>query len=350
MGYGGPRTAFYIQQDWDVLTETIQKEDNARVRAVLDREDREAERVARIQREEEQHRKQQEEARKRQEEDKAIWKELQRRQRAAAGIAECKMSPEERAKRKRQKERTAELALPKVYAPPEIHNGLTYGMTMYPRPWHVDFPVGRCGKPYTPGVDRDRLVPPPNDLTRLPPWVGNYSSHYGSHSQPWQRSAEEEKEKYYCSKIPPYRTAEEKSRRHALLEDAIRAIEEKNEEDESSKRAASSANGCRCYHHDAEKPGGTSHQTRSTSNETHKSACSIFSHAESNGPIAATGAQHMEYSSSRAEVDDHLRKYGGALTGPSPGYHPKKYATEMNLPELQDRIIRLQLMKPQKVG
>lgn len=352
MGYGGPQTAFYIQSDWDAVTETIRKEDNARVKAAFDREEREAQRVARIQREEALFREKQEEVRRRGEEDQALWKEIEERRRhaalVAAGAPYPKLTPAQQAARKRQKERTAQLALPKVHAPSELHNGLTYGMVMYPRPWHVDFPVGRCEKIYTPGVDRDRIVPPPKDLSRLPPWEGSYSSHYDYLSKPWQRYAHEEKEKYYCSTVPPYRTETEKRGKHAMLEETIRRIEEEN--DPSNKRGASSDQYCPCTN-DEGRDGNAGVQYRSgssNSQQTQKSMWSIFSHAESNGPIAATGAQHMEYSSSREEVEEHLKKYDGAMTGPSPPHNPKKYVTEMNLPELQDRIIRLQLMKKQK--
>lgn len=342
MGYGGPRTAFYIQSDWDVLTETIRKEDNGRVKAIFDREEREADRLARLQREEDIARGVKEEALRREEENRVLLQEIQKRRMDAAQPSK-KLTPVEEAARERQKNRTTELAQPKERCPPALHNGLTYGMVMYPPPWHTDFPLGRCGRPYAPGKDRDRIVPPPKDLSRLPPWVGSYSSHHGSLSEPWQRYCEEERGRYYCSS-PASRRVDGK--RAALKESLgkMKTLEEEADRRRAAAAAAAAASAC----------SGEMHRNRGSQdgidgghvgNESPSSVESIFSHAESNGPIEATGAKHMEYSSSRSEVDDHLKKYGGAMTGKDVPYKPDVYVKDMSLAQLQDRIIRLQLGK-----
>lgn len=349
MGYGGPRTAFYVQSDWDVLTQTIRKEDNVRVRAIFDREEREADRLARLQREEDIARGLEEESARRKAEDQAMWQEIEKRRLEAAGPRK-KLTPAEAAARERQKIRTAELAQPKERCPPELHNGLTYGMVMYPPPWHTDFPLGRCGRPYAPGKDRDPIVPPPKDLSRLPPWVGSYSSHYGSLSEPWGRYCEEERGRYYCSGgSPSRRTDAANGGERALLKESLAKMKALEEEAERRRAAGGAAAGAAsAYVKEKHRNGGNEDgevEGGHLGNETPSSVQSIFSHADSNGPIEATGAQHMMYSSSRSEVDTHLRKYGGAMTGKDVPYKPDVYVTDMSLAQLQDRIIRLQLGK-----
>lgn len=342
MGYGGPRWEFHIQPDYDNYTRRIKKEDESRIQAFyngLEKEEEERER----ERKRQQLEKQEQEEQIRLAEEKAEYRAIldARREAEERRIAHKtpikKMTPAEKAALEYHHRRIKELAIPKRNPQP-AYGGMMYGRCMYQKTRYVEFPQGRSGQPYLPGVDRDRIIPARPNPKDLPPWIGSYSSHKSILSEPMMRKAKEEAANYYC-KDAPYYTAEEKSERRSKINAMLR---EMDEADEAAWRAG---------HPTMDDPAPVTQYSDRNYYDPHPvedDATSIFSHADSNGPIVATGAVHMEQYSTKQEVDSHLRRFGGAMTGPMQPYNPAVYVTGMNLPQLQERVVRLQ-HRPKKL-
>lgn len=338
MSYGGPRVAFYIQRDWDNYADRIRKEDNARVQAHFDNIQREEDKLDRDRKSRLFHQERlQEQARLEAEhaEYQAILEERRIREecRRTGKPPPKKMTPAEKAAIAYNIARTKELAVPKANPQP-AYGGMMYGRCMYQKTRKVEFPQGRSGQPYCPGVDRDRIIPQRPNPKDLPPWIGSYSSHHSILSEPMRRKAAEEEEDYYCRDAPRY-TEEEKRARREVIDSMLRRMEQADAAEEGQSTPQAGTSSWDPNRQDFALPmGGRANDMDDTP--------SIFSHADSNGPIVATGAQHMKYDSSRTEVDSHLRRYGGSMTGPRPPYAPDVFVKDMNLPELQERVVTLQ--------
>lgn len=343
MSYGGPRVAFYIQRDWDNYADRIRKEDNARVQAHFDNIHREEEKMERDrksrlfhqERLEEQARLEAEHA-----EYQAILEERRiREERQRTGKPPPKkMTPAEKAAIAYNISRTKELAVPKTNPQP-AYGGMMYGRCMYQKTRKVEFPQGRAGQSYCPGVDRDRIIPQRPNPKDLPPWIGSYSSHHSILSEPMRRKAAEEEEDYYYRDAPQH-TEEEKRARRRVIDAMLQRMEHAESEEIADDLPVPSQE---------TSSGDPSRQDFPPAwGAMDDDTPSIFSHADSNGPIVATGAQHLKYDSSRAEVDSHLKRYGGSMTAPRPPYAPDVFVKDMNLPELQDRVVALQ-RRPKKI-
>eukprot|EP00796_Vickermania_ingenoplastis_P003858 gene3858-2736_t len=348
MGYGGPRFAFHIQPDYDNYADNIKKETSYRIQAHYDAIQRKEDAKERDRQAMLFHQREMDEQRRLAEE-KAEYRAIlearkEEEERRRTGKTEKKMCPADKAAWEFHKRRIKALAIPKQNPQP-AYGGMMYGRCMHQSSRYVEFPKGRWGQPYTPGIDRDRIIPKRPNPKDLPPWIGSYSSHKSILSEPMLRKNAEEEEDYYCGDFP-HRSGEAKKARRAHIDAMLRRMDE----DEAAAAVAQTT---------ATAPQTSSFlpqfsdlapaaDSRANVYDDDEDTPSIFSHADSNGPIVATGAQHLAYNSTREEVDTHLRKYGGAMTAPKPEYNPDVWVKDMNLPQLQEHLFRLQ-HRPKKV-
>lgn len=327
--------AFYVQADYDNFTAAIKKEDNARVKSLI--KEREGNQKAYEQRKQEEILRQQEYARQEREEAERVsyLRTLERTRNADESKRDRKepqrkLCPAEKAIILARKRRMQQLARPKT-SPQSPDGGMTCAHCIKVNPPTVAYPRGREGKPYCPGIDRCRFVPPPPSNKDLPPWVGSHQSHYSVVSEPFLRRREAERADFYCSEGRQH-SEEEKRERRRIISSLVEEMNRKN----CARTPDSQVGPYPAV--DDELFAATRRVEASYQNPTP----SIFSHADSNEPIEATGTQHFMYESSKEEIREHLRKYKGAIVGPREQYVPDCYVKDMSLPQLQERIIRLQ--------
>ncbi|KAH9597127.1 hypothetical protein LSM04_003210 [Trypanosoma melophagium] len=170
----------------------------------------------------------------------------------------------------------------------------TAGYVIFPTARGVPMPEGRGGAPYTPGVDRHRIVP-----TQL------------QRSQQQQRSRAAVAE-YLHATIP-----------------SVDSMERRNGEQRD------------------EETHGTSREIRGVEGgeyvaRNNERSPSVFSHTSSNAPIRALGTKHMNTISTKKEVQEHLRHYGGSMVPPIRGDRSVTPFDNMLLPELTTRLVRMQ--------
>ncbi|ORC88848.1 uncharacterized protein TM35_000152790 [Trypanosoma theileri] len=268
--YGGPRFEFFFTHQFLNNEQTIRKEDAQRVAAILRR--RERVRAAEAAREEE-----------------------AKQQQLSAEVegevpSKSVVEPTEQQQQQSRREVTGKslTALQK--------RGLagTAGCVMFPTARGIPMPEGRGGAPYTPGLDRHRIVP--TQLQRTS-----------------QRSRAAAGACCPCAALPSVETTE---RRNAQQR--------------------------------GEEPSGTPAETATSVEEREDAAWveerspSVFSHTSSNAPIRALGTQHMNTISTKKEVQDHLRRYGGSMVPPKRGSRTATPFDDMTLPELTTRLVRMQ--------
>lgn len=331
--------AFHIQSDWDNYGDRVAKEDRARIQAHYDAEEKVKRRAQREADAAEFRQREAEEA-QRLEEEKAMYqailsqrKEDEERKRSGKQPLK-KRTPAEKAAIAYNRRRTKELAVPKVDPQPQ-YGGTMFGKCMYQSTRRVEYPQGRAGQPYCPGIDRDRIIPARHDPSELPPWIGSYSSHNSILSEPMQRKMAAEEANYYCG--APQRTGAEDASRRAEIDAILKGLEAQEAREAVSETGVESPGSSEDHQHWS--------SVQQSRDDKEDDVTSIFSHAESNGPIVATGAKHLAYNSTRAEVSNHLRAYGGAITRPMHPYQPETHVKDMNLPQLQERVVQLQYQR-----
>lgn len=381
MPYGGPRFEFFTQNQYNNHTAFILKEDAARAAAIQqNREDAKAaeSRQERLKTEQMQH-------------EAARIEQAAADKEEAAALRQRRLAAEERAtKKQRQQHRRAArhtqsnvigddptkntsqrrsnthggtqftgsarvltLTQPKQRDP--AYGSLMYGKCMYQRGETVQFPTGRNGQPYTPGIDRDRTLPARPDTT-FKPWEGSYST-----QRPSKASVEHHADHQYYLSQPKGASSEKQAARRDTIAtlSAFHAPQDATlSENPSAERVCSSGENTVGHHRSA-----SAASSRSSSSS---SAPSVFSHCSSNGPIEATGTMHMvaEPRAGKEQVSAHLKRYGGAMTASGNKYSVAGSAAGrrridenglevspligLSLPELSYRVVTIQGLPSQQ--
>ncbi|CCW62634.1 unnamed protein product [Phytomonas sp. EM1] len=333
MGWGGPRFEFYTANQYNNFTDFVRREDAARVRAILRRNQQQQQLVGRPA----------------DCQDGVTWREADAQRdphlceiaKGQAGQPQSQpllskdnhpCTPGNHAKGKAVQKvargaRLRQLAQAKKYPEPALCRHM-YGRCMYQRGNVVEFPVGRNGACYSPGVDRDRIVPkrPPMDVVR--PWIGSFSTHWSSPEATWERA----QEAYYGKPVLPRTVATQAARMADLRE-----IEAAHPEEAGHDKGEI-----------ADQCGITTADSRVRVAPINGEADvddvpSVFSHASSNGPISNTGANHIATSpfSTKQEVMEHLKTVGQSDQG-LPGGSVLSSTKGWTLPQLTYRVVMLQ--------
>jgi hypothetical protein len=346
MGYGGPRVEFYTANQYANHAAAIQREDAARVRSIAHRRTSIPEAEQLRQREEafRAYEAQQavEAARAREEAAAALearkrHEERQQRRLATEG-RHGSLSPAEVAARRARHARLNELAQPRSYDTDGKGSHSTYGCVMHPRRRTVTYPVGRNNAVYSPGVDRDRIVParPVVDGSGpSPPWVGSYSTHHGQRED--ERWAAKKEADYYCKKTSWHRTAREEVEKQKTLREVVAAhVAEQSPQQRNASTAFAEGDG-------DQGVAASAATHRADGDEDERDAVSVFSHGSSNGPIRATGNQHICTSSTKESVQLHFSQRGGIMAAPRPQRLAERIAAkDLTLPELSHRLVTMQ--------
>ncbi|EPY24389.1 hypothetical protein STCU_07205 [Strigomonas culicis] len=288
--------------------EAIRNEDNARVRAIVtvgEREREKAELQARIERFRAAER---EEAAGRQAAQAELLAEAERydkwQKRKELSVSKSRSANRDRTAPVATRSRLNELSQPRVHDEPMYGAG-TYGKCMHQRTNRVEFPQGRNGAPYTPGVDRDRIVPTSSSSTQ----------HHHTPPRNVERDAS-------IKEIARQHEASAGRQRHQDIEDAARraALQQGDVTVDDSYGDEGSEDGCADRGH----------------------APSVFSHASSNGPILATGVPHMGLASEKPTTLHHLQAYGGSVGVPRAAREDEEKLDDLSLPEVTTRLVRMQ--------
>ncbi|KPI84369.1 hypothetical protein ABL78_6576 [Leptomonas seymouri] len=348
MGYGGPRVEFYTANHYANFVSAVQREDAARVNSIIQRRTNVPASELLRQREEafRAYEAQQvaAEARARAEEEAALERrkrhdERQQRRIASRGRHNSLSAPEVATRRARLAH-INQLAQPRL-RPEAAYGNTTYGRVMHQRGCKVEYPVGRNNAVYTPGVDRDRIVPlrPVLDGTSLPPWIGSYSTHHGLRER--EHIAAKQEARYYCGTPTAPRSADAEAKKQKTLQSIAAAYAA--DQEEGPQQAAPEDMPSTASIHAAAAP----HEDVAAEDEA--DTASVFSHGSSNGPIRATGNMHMCTSSTKEGVQLHLSLYGGAMTAPRARRDADQVsAKSLTLPELSLRLMKMQVPNIQR--
>ncbi|KAG8348221.1 hypothetical protein TRVL_00959 [Trypanosoma vivax] len=313
--WGGPRFEFYREADYLNHEQFIKKEEAQRVAFI--RSLREKEQTTR----ERQMREQDAVNVQKQKERPCQSKLVEDAARRAAAAAAAQSSSHAR-----RIARLKELSAPVVRGGP-MHAAGTHGCVMYPTAKGVPLPKGRAGRPYMPGVDRDRVVPPPPPAEAPKPWMHTGVS--------WMPDAETKNQEKYYFKAPKCDSAVAQKR-----EQCIDGIE-----------LCHSVEGCReTVGHDkatetVKGPVFSKSQDLDAASEHGSEASippSIFSHGSSNAPIRLLGTQHMDTVTTAEEVKRHLTLH---KEGKLPARRCKRKSLpfeKMNLTELTSALMQMQ--------
>ncbi|CAD2219742.1 hypothetical protein AGDE_12146 [Angomonas deanei] len=200
---------------------------------------------------------------------------------------------------KASKSRLLELSRPKERGEAMYGSG-TYGKCMHQKTNRVEFPQGRNGAVYTPGVDRDRIVPFTSSQRRL----GDSSRNGGkTNAQGVARRLSQEEREAIIDRI------QESHKKNVAFADA---------------------------------QAGPNRSTLNQEHDQDDDKDSVFSHTSSNGPIKATGVPHMTMHSERDTTVRHLHNYGGSMTAPRAESKNTVDFDSMPLQEVTARIVRMQ--------
>lgn len=345
MGYGGPRVGFQTSTQHANHTATIRREDAARVADIVHRRSSTSDAEQLRQRE----------VAFREYEAAQAAEAARVRTEAAAALAARKAqderqqqrrhgapSPAEMTARRARAARLTKLAQPRDRSDASL-SGTACGCVVHPRGSTVTYPTGRNGAPYTPGVDRDRVMParPALGSGTTPPWVGSYSTHHGPRGDDaLAAAAAREEAAYACGNPSPPRSAQEEGRRQKVLRELAATM------NADAQQPADTAGF-------AAAPAAPSQHAAAASfvgeNEGEEDTASVFSHGSSNGPIVATGNAHMCTASTKESVQLHLSRYGGAMTAPRQPRTGQRVAVEtLTLPELSHRLVKMQAPSSQR--
>lgn len=317
--WGGPRFEFYFTRDFLNHEYLIKKEEAQRAAFIHSKREHErAKEDARFAEAEQKKAQLQEEAQR------LMSAEVEEAARRAAAEAAAQNTAHARRLR-----RLKELAVP-VIRGSSAHSAGSHGCVMYPTPKGVPLPMGRDRAPYTPGVDRHRIVPPPPEPGAHKPWQGSGTAWMADKNNDWQKQ-------YYFTKSK--RPAETLRERRACIDKMERchtnagaAKKPPVNQDESP------ANDQR------EIPTfGTERQHDEMGSESESERpLSIFSHGSSNAPIRALGTQHMGDISTKEEVREFLRRYPTGVVPPRDRRAAPPNFNGMNLTELTSSLIKMQ--------
>ncbi|CCW65931.1 unnamed protein product [Phytomonas sp. Hart1] len=340
MGWGGPRFEHHTTNQYNNFTEFVRREDAARVKAILQRDQQQQQQSA-VQSLEFQG----EAIRRYADAQKDPYPtkiakdgngKPQRQSPTFKATHPCGLGTLERGQGPQKVARSSHLrrlAQPKKL-PEGVHGKHMYGRCMYPCGNVVKFPIGRNGACYNPGVDRDRIVPERFSMDVTPPWVGSFSTHRISPEDAWERA----QDAYYGNSILPKtgvaQVVEEASLRQFKASDR-EGLYYNNEE---------AAAQCDVAATNPKKFNGVINVGDDV-NDTP----SVFSHALSNEPISNTGIKHIATSpcSTKGEVMEYLR----TLTLPKTEVQSGKVlpfgsvlrsTKEWTLPELTYHVLMLQ--------
>lgn len=255
----------------------------------------------------------------------------------------------------RQQSEMVRLSQPRPQVEPG-YGSLMYGRCMQQRTRVVEFPEGRGGQRYCPGVDRDRRVPaPPANLhdTSAAPWVGSYSTQ--RHRRGRGSVVGSDEAGTVMSKVDaPQRTAVQEAARRAAVEAIAQSHMPCVEDGEegSYNHVGSRSNGygeamdgaytSQADRYYTEGTPTTDAMHRNTFDVEDDDVPSVFSHASSTGPIVAVGVQHMGMVSTKPQTQLHLSRYGGSMTAPRTTQRHVVRDEELTLPQLTARVIQSQ--------
>lgn len=351
MGYGGPRVEFYTANQYANYASAIQREDAARVRSIVHRRSSVPEAEQLRQREEAfrayEAAKAAEAVRAREEAEQSLeerkrHEERQQRRLATRGRHGSLTSAEAASHRVRHA-RMNELAQPRK--PAALENGCgTFGCVMNARGSKAAYPTGRNGAAYMPGIDRDRIVPVRPALHNSaspPPWIGSYSTRHGPREE--VRAAAKEEAAYYCGKpiAVPRSASDEAARQQTLREIAAEHADAQQQQQQQEQEAAAERDSQQADAFAA--AAAAAPYSDSADDGDDDGAASVFSHGSSNGPICATGNEHVCTISTKESVLLHLSRYGGAMTAPHAQPTAKQAAAkDFTLPELSHRLVTMQ--------
>lgn len=301
--------------DYGPRVESIRKEDNARVRAIVNGDQRATQEEQTQARIEKFRATEREEAARRQavQEELLAASERQRKrdERKALSMSKARSTNRDRGAPVASRARMLEMSQPKQHHE-AMHGAGTYGKCMHQRTNRVEFPQGRNGAAYAPGIDRDRYVPT------------------SSSSKATQSRGAQAKTAERDATVRGIRAAHESAdghHRHQDVEDAAR-------------RAAMEQGDVAVDDDDNGSEGGSANGSR---------APSVFSHASSNGPILATGVPHMGMHSEKPTTQQHLEAYGGSVAAPRVAGTDEHNLADLTLPEVTTRLVQMQQSrKPKK--
>lgn len=325
--YGGPRFEFITTNQCTNHRAFVCRENNERVRSIVSRRQAAIDAAEKDRMYADTQRQQQEEAEQRSAAAVQAARALRQRrleaeQRKNNSIGAHETGPVTTI----TKEKIDRLAAPKKVRE-AAYGCMMYGRCMEQRGREVEFPLGRAGATYCPGVDRDRIVPARPDLTKLPPWVGSYSTHRG-----FDRLQEVEAqmdEAFYLGGTIHKTPAELRERRMVIDE---------------MQRAAWGADEAAAL--DSPKP--TGRETACDDDAADRDDLpSIFSHGSSNGPIADMGMQYLNtntnHTVTRNEVQRHLSQRGErAKDRLARSQIQRPDVASLPLIDLTHRVVRLQ--------